>query len=530
MHNLISSFQAATKRCLFLARSRDSLANADVIIISTVILGIWLTGVIFTATTHEFWRDEVRALSLARAAISPIDLYRLLQNEGHPILWYLLLYIGKSIINTPLILPVTSIIIAFAAVLVFMFFSPFPLWLKTLFIFSVLPFYEYAVMARNYGISMLFFFVFAALYPKRYKYPLLLALVLFFLANTNAHSAILACLVAFVWFWDVAAEKNTISVKRPWMSIYAALVIVFLGFMLCLFTTWPSDKTIVTHFHSLGLTDVAKSFIKAMVFPAQKFQSIIPNIPDPADQVLLYIAIFGLIPRINLFLAALSGQVALGMFFDLIYRGDLRHQGLFLVFLIFLYWIAMETPHLGVTNRIKNMLFKAGLYVSLLIMIFFGFYKAKGYVIHDIRWELSSSKALGAFINGSGIYRDAIIVPEPDYLVESLPYYANNEIYLPREQRFGKTVSFTTDANDHISLSDLLATAYKIKKKYDRPVLIVFGHWNLDKRKVNKKRFSFNSIFSWNAKDLSELSRTTKLVGKFKSARSDENYMVYAID
>lgn len=51
-----------------------------------VILAIWLTLVVFTTTKHEFWRDEVRALSVARAAASPLDLYDLTTNEGHPVL------------------------------------------------------------------------------------------------------------------------------------------------------------------------------------------------------------------------------------------------------------------------------------------------------------------------------------------------------------------------------------------------------------------------------------------------------------
>jgi hypothetical protein len=52
---------------------------------------------------------------------------------------------------------------------------------------------------------------------------------------------------------------------------------------------------------------------------------------------------------------------------------------------------------------------------------------------------MSSSKALGAFLNGAPSFRDAILVPEPDYYIESLPYYAHNPIYLARERRFGNT-------------------------------------------------------------------------------------------
>ena len=110
------------------------------VILSVIIIGIWLTAVIFTATKHEFWRDEVRPLSHARTAVSPFDLYRRTQHDGHPILWYLILYIGKSVIDTPIILPVLSIMIAFLAIVVFVLFSPFPFWIRCLFIFCALPF------------------------------------------------------------------------------------------------------------------------------------------------------------------------------------------------------------------------------------------------------------------------------------------------------------------------------------------------------------------------------------------------------
>ena len=127
MNNLNWSFRTATKRCLSLARNRDSLENVDIFIVSVVILGIWLTGVILTTTTHEFWRDEVRALTSARSAVSPLHLFELIRDGGHPALWYLLLYLCSSITNTPAVLPIVSIVIAFSAVATFMLFSPFSL-------------------------------------------------------------------------------------------------------------------------------------------------------------------------------------------------------------------------------------------------------------------------------------------------------------------------------------------------------------------------------------------------------------------
>ena len=135
---MVSSLKKSVKAfagwCLAPVRPTGSPLDVKSVIVTIVVLGIWLAGVILTATRHEFWRDEVRALSLARAAVSPLDLYRLTQYEGHPILWYLLLYIGKSIFDTPLVLPTMSIVIAFASVSFFMFYSPFPFLIKVLFL------------------------------------------------------------------------------------------------------------------------------------------------------------------------------------------------------------------------------------------------------------------------------------------------------------------------------------------------------------------------------------------------------------
>ncbi len=293
------SLKAFGRRCLSVARSRDSSDSVMSVMVTVAILGIWLTLVIFTATRHEFWRDEVRPLSLARAANSLVDLYRLTQYDGHPILWFLLLYIGKSIVNTPLILPVTSIVIALAAVSVFMFFAPFSLWFRCLFIFSALPFYEYSVMVRHYGLSMLLLFVSAVLYRNRAIYPLFLAFVLALLANTNVHSAILTCLIAALWIWDTVVEQRTASVQGRGLSLYLPFAIVFAGVLLCVAFTIPRENSILTSVRSVSVRDIEHSLFEATLQPERTFSKIVPMV-HPVFGLILYLAAFGLLHRPNL--------------------------------------------------------------------------------------------------------------------------------------------------------------------------------------------------------------------------------------
>jgi len=202
---------------------------------------------------------------------------------------------------------------------------------------------------------------------------------------------------------------------------------------------------------------------------------------------------------------------------------------LFLIFLLFLYWIALDSLKGEVTTPKKRLLLKVGLYGAVLPLVLWNVAVTNIKMSVDIQREMSSSKAFGTFLNESAAYQEAIIVPEPDYLIESLPYYANNAIYLPREYRFGTRVTWTNEADCCISLGQLVSTARDLKMRYNRPVLIVLGHEDVGKSTSGEVNFSYNKVFSWNVNELLEANRSTTLVAEFNTAITDENYRVYAV-
>lgn len=216
------------------------------------------------------------------------------------------------------------------------------------------------------------------------------------------------------------------------------------------------------------------------------------------------------------------------MFFDLVYAGQYRHQGLYLVFILFLYWLFIESINDEAMARAKRMLFNAG-YVALLILIMGNVATTRAVIAEDLSGEESSSKAFGEFLNTSRTLREAIIIPEPDFFMESLPYYAKNRIYLPREHRFGTTVSWTTEANARLSLGELLSVARDIKTQYRVPVLIVFWPWDRVEYLPGEKKYSYNKVLEWNAAQVADFSEATVLLANFNSAIGDEKYRVYAI-
>jgi len=511
-----------------LARAGFAERRAD-LIVCALLLALWLAVVIFTTTRHEYWRDEVRAWSLARAAQSPVDLFHLIRYEGHPALWYLILYIGHAIADSRLVLPVASVAIAGAAITVFMLRSPFPLWLRALFLFSGLPLYEYSVMARNYGVSMLLLFMVASLYRYRTHHPLALATTLALLANTNIHSTILAFLLMVVWAWDEWRTRSSALDRRPARPMFLAAVIVGLGILLGVVVVSPPRDTVLTHFYSKSPESLAFAFSAALFYPRTGFYSLFPSfLPWAVCQAMVYLAILGLLRRRVLALTALGALVALGVAFRVGSPGAYRHAGLFLCFLLCLYWIGAESSEAGSRTRSGLRLVEFLGYGALTALIVASVYRSRIVAI-DIAHQMSSSKALGAFLQSQPSFRDAILVPEPDYYIESLPYYAQNLIYFARERRFGRTVTWSSRSQAYLSLGQLVSQAQELKARYRRPVLVVLGHPGFLRQKSGEARLFYKKRFTWSAREYEVAERSWEKVADFWAAYSDENYSVYAV-
>ncbi len=522
LFKLISSF----------LRTRKPLENKRTAILAFVILGVWLSAVIFTESQHEFWRDEVRPLSLARAADSPLDLYQSVQYDGHPLLWYLILYTAKSIVNTPLVLPIAAVGIGFAAVVIFFLFAPMPIWVKGLFIFSSFPFYEYSVMARNYGITMLLLFVIALVYPHREKWGLLLASLLALLANTNAHSVIFTGLITAVWIWNTIVERRAELTRRKLLPLVLFIVLIAAGMGFSILSFMPRENTILTSARDiLTWLNIFEAVKESALHPEISFYQVMPTwVPPAVVALIFFLVILGLLHRPSLLFAALMADIGLGSLFRLAYVGHYRHQGLFIIFAVFLYWLFLEMQGDEQIPGIRKWLFRAGYFIAIPVIILAGVLQMRGTAWRDIRMEQSSSKALGDFLNSDPYYRNAILIPEPDYTIESVAYYSENEIYLPREQRFSKTVSWTTESRVFLSLGELMDTARDLQIQYGRPVLIILGHFGVDFSQPGERHYSYNKIFTWDSASGADFRNNTVFLAEFKnSLDEDEKYQVYAL-
>jgi hypothetical protein len=131
---------------------------------------------------------------------------------------------------------------------------------------------------------------------------------------------------------------------------------------------------------------------------------------------------------------------------------------------------------------------------------------------------------------------DAILIGEPDYLLEAVRYYADNRIYIVREKRFGHTVRFVRSAQLQLSLGELLCAAWHVQTRENTPVLIALGHLTVGKPTAEPDAaphsisYPYRRTFTWSKEELAVWRRHTTLQQQLtQNVVGDEMYAIYSV-
>ncbi|MCM1168236.1 MAG: hypothetical protein NC401_19800, partial [Ruminococcus sp.] len=136
------------------------------------------------ALNHEVWMDEAQAWVILRDA--PLnELPRILKVEGHPPLWYLILYPFVKLGFPADYVSLISWFFMAAGALVLLFKVELPLPLKAVILASGGFLYFNSVMLRVYCLIPPLMFLILWIYPKRRERPVLYGLLIALLANTH---------------------------------------------------------------------------------------------------------------------------------------------------------------------------------------------------------------------------------------------------------------------------------------------------------------------------------------------------------
>lgn len=449
--------------------------------IALAVFTVWLCLVLVLVRHHAFWRDEVRVLSLATRG-DLISMIESLRGEGHPALWFLLIRGAYFLIGSTAVLWIVSVGVAGAAGLLLALWSPFGWLLVALFLFGRIAIFEYSVMSRNYGISMLLMFLFAACYPRYRDRSMVLGVVLFLLANTHALSVLIVGAFLFFYFVDVISTQ-----RLRWTPVLRVFLLNFgiatAGVLACFATIYPPSADAISTGIQKGVE--LRHVVAVILEPARTFGELAPTYPWNAFglgwagniimSLVMFGSILGLIRSPAALIAALGVLIGFSLFFTLVYPGSYRHQALWLVFLISMYWITRDR---GTADRLKPKFACASAVGSTLAVLLVSAQLVGGFhAFADVALgvPLSRSRDFSTFLNGRQDLKDAVIIADPDYLLEALPYYISNPTYLMREQRYGNVVPFTKNAILRLDLDDILNVARKLHQERGEPVLILMA-------------------------------------------------------
>lgn len=507
-------------------------------LVRLALFGAWLLVAGWLAHEHVFWRDEVRAFSLALSGDSTMAMLRNIQGEGHPALWYLLLRGVHALLGSREALPITAFALGAAAAGLWAWRAPFRPLVIALVLFGGFCLHEYTVLARNYGMSMLLMFAFAALYPRWRERGVGLGLLLVMLSNTNAPSVLLAGALGLFWMVEIATGSDARSPWR-WRHWAVNMGLMLLGVLAFLAEVYPPYNDAAVSPLAGQITPT--TLLMAAVNIAAPFSELVPetwwNVPLSGLLLTAMVvgAPLGLIRSPAGLLAGLAATIAMPLFFQVVYPGGYRHQALFIVFLLTLYWLVAtgnggrwpaRPPVLRPTFQRVLQRFGHGALLALLVV-----QVAMGVAIVLATAQgvpYSRAKDLGALLTRETL-TDAVVIANPDVMLEPLPYYAPNPIWLTRERRWGHVVAFTKPALREVTTAELLATARALRARTGRPVVIV-SQVPLDPAAPPTVwDHGYTGTFRTTPVEIAAFLHATRRLASFDASVSGEFYDVYLL-
>jgi hypothetical protein len=382
------------------------------------VTALYAVGLALMMSRHEMWRDEIQAWLLARDSATPWALLHNIRYEGHPGLWHLLLWGPAHITANPAAMQVVHAVLATVSVFVLMRFAPFNPVTRIMLAFSYFFAYEWGVVSRNYAISVLLFFLFAALHRRRWAWFPLQAALLFAACHSNIHSILLVLALApmLAVEYAVAFAGRAGDAQRVLPRVLAGFLVVGLGIatgiMQC---APPSDTGFAQGWRWKWTPELQRQtagtvFNAALPLPSDNPRFWVSNriVQETPSELLVSrsLLIIGLgclffLPQPWPVVPYLCGSGALLAFFHVKYPGAYRHHGfLFLWFLTLLWmtwdyrrwrlpWRWADMP-VGLWNRFRDL----ALWPLLAVHVAGTFVSVK----HDWREPFSNGKAAAAWL------------------------------------------------------------------------------------------------------------------------------------
>lgn len=474
-----------------------------------------LIGIIYSITTlvivffHENWRDEAQSWLIARD-LNLIDVIKQMKYEGHPCLWYLILfpfaklgfpYITENLISWG-IMSITGWLVIEKA--------PFDRYIKILILLTSPFIYLYPAISRSYCLIALAIVLIAITYKNRKKEPIKYTLSILILAYTHVIMLGLVGMLFLFFFLEELIIGFREKTKEGKKKIITCLIIAIIGLLALFFQLFGSLQTNATVNSEIK---VNLNTFNIIWYNIMKIVSMLFG--EEFAHAIVVLAIILLIYELmkhtkNAIIIFIS--ICFQLFiYTFIYSSILEQRAATILLIILLFvWIQKEEC-INVEN--KKMVFFD---VSLSIILLFNISNSLLRVEKDFKYTYSGAKETAEYINNNINCNDAIFVSSHTPLTSSIIPYTKTKMYW--SPQLDKFFTFITWNEENES-------------QYEVPIDEVLN--NTNKKFKDKNDIYFIYCYNWDNKSLEYFITNTNAIEIFRSEtntiKMDEKYIVYKL-
>ena len=394
-------------------------------IFNTVLFCIYIILILTTIFHHELWRDEAQAWLVVRD-LNISGIIHHVKTEGHPLLWYVLLFPLAKLHLPVFSMQLLSFLLAATGAAIFLFLSPFNKPVKISVIFSAGFLYWYSVIARSYSLIVPLLLLCAYFYPERIKKPYIYTILLILLSNTHVlmfgFSVILSVLFIFELFRSkhILTKTNVIFLPAVYFINFLLITIYILA--------GKQENLLVQTFINTDIT--GKNIINT-------FLSVFFNIYayTPILFIILLIVFFFILLAIllkndkKIFLTVFAGIAFQLAVYRYIWHTSPEKASLVLLILLFGFWIIFAGKNIPDKKR--------RLWSILITPVFlFTWITSFAVVKNDIKKDYSGSKKAAEFIlKNTG--KNAVFISNYNLTTAGISaYLPQQKFYFPQEKSF----------------------------------------------------------------------------------------------
>lgn len=419
-----------------LARLRifDETPSARVRRVCRIAFACYMAMVLWGAWHHVPWGDEADPWVMA-VHTNFHNFIRYFSYTGHPPLWLVVL-MPLARLGLPVeSMQVLNASFAAGAAWLLLFRSPFALWLKLVFLFSVGMGFQYPVVSRGYMLMIMLMFLLAQHYEGRLRCPLKYGALLALLFNTESFVIVPAALLAVFFTWECLQQA-----QGRWRYV-AAVGIAVVGAMVAFVSLLPVDT----------IDDMQRFYREPHVTPKAFFNQLrygflsvtyyhhirdmYPLIGGVAQEYCLIPAflVLGLMAVLlrntRWLLVMLSWLIWFYIIFVYFYPGTYWHGELFPVFVMWTLWLyrksGQEEPE--TSQRMDRFAYR-GLAWCLMVVFLMGDYT--NYLSHR-DWErmpYSGSREMAEYMREKG-YDKVVVLSLACYKTSSISAYLPDTLF-----------------------------------------------------------------------------------------------------